>query len=140
MIKFKNIIAGLAVAAFAGVASAGDLGTDGLDTAPSCAERTNTLQSIKKITNDAPTGITAVSKQWKMELLADTQDGSWSLIGESLKPGAQKGIACSLNSDIMGFPNDIAQEVFYKKFFATVPANQVKLNEFIRSAKGGGSK
>ncbi len=75
-----------------------------------------------------------------MKILADSQDGSWTLIGESLKPGAQKGIICNLNSDIMGFPSDIAQEKFYKTYFANVPANQAKLNEFIRAAKGGESK
>jgi hypothetical protein len=140
MIKFKNMIASLAVAASAGVASAGSLGQDGLDTAPSCSAKTTALESLSKVDNDTPTGIMASTKDWKMEILADPQDGSWTLVGESLKVGAQKNILCVLNTDIMGFPNEIAQEAFYKTYFVTVPVNQAKLNEFIRAAKGGGNK
>ena len=140
MIKSKQMMAGLAVAALAEIASAGSLDPDGLDTAPSCSAKITALESLRKVDNDTPTGITASNKDWKMEILADPQDGSWTLVGESLKAGAQKNILCVLNTDIMGFSNEIAQEAFYKTYFATVPANQIKLNEFIRAAKGGRNK
>ena len=114
MIKFRNIVSGLAAAALANSAAAGALGPDGLDTAPACGEKSTKLEAAKKVGNDVPTGLTASNKNWRMEILADPKGGSWILVGESLKVRAQKGVVCELNSDIMGFPADINQEVSTK--------------------------
>lgn len=140
MIKFKNMVDGLAVASFVGTASAGALGSDELDTAPTCHKKDFLVKSMQEEDNDTPTGLRASNRDWKLEIYADSADGSWTVVGESLKDAGKSGKICRLNANFMGFPNEIHKEKFYQQYFASVPANQAKLNEFIRAAKGGGSK
>ncbi len=135
MMSFKNIVTGFAVASFASIASAGALGSDGIDTAPVCIPKDNLVKLIKANDNDLPTGLLGSNKAWKMELYADPSDGSWSLVGEKLND--KTGKACRLNSDVMGFPADIQSEKWYQQYFAQVPANKEKMNQIIQSIAAG---
>ncbi|MCY1376574.1 hypothetical protein D9M69_640750 [compost metagenome] len=82
---------------------------------PSCAYDAVVKKSLEIQLGEVPTGIKASNAKWDMELYANPQDGSWTLVGKDKTPEGNVNKSCRLASGAGNQP--YTQQKWYGLYF-----------------------
>lgn len=105
-------------------------GRDLRDNPTTCMPRSELLESRQTRKNEVPTGLMGLHPSYsKLEVIGNFANGSYSVIGVATV-GPNSGQTCLLTSSPGGFPEEIQQEPFWKKYFSQVSSNQSILKKF----------
>jgi len=89
---------------------------DGLYKEPICDYEFRIQKSLSIMLGEKPSGVTATSNAWEMEIYSNPQDGSWTLVGKSTIPTTSSiKKLCQLAKGLPDRP--YVQEVWYRKYF-----------------------
>ncbi len=88
---------------------------DGLYAEPVCDYEFRIKKQRETMLGEVPTGITASSSKWEMEIYANSKTGTWTLVGKSKDPSARlKTTWCRLSS---GIDTPHQQEKWFQSYF-----------------------
>ena len=116
----------LVASAFSGAAYAQEKerGPDGLYKEPTCDFDFSIKKALSKMSGKVPTGLKASNSKWDMEIYANAQDKSWTLVGKSKDPSATQGELCKLASSI-DKPYD--KEKWFAAYFTAPEADKPRI-------------
>lgn len=87
-------------AAFAQHKGEPEYGEDGMYKQPICDYSFRITKPLATMLKEVPTGLKASNDKWDMEIYANTQTGTWTLVGKSKDPAARSTQLCTLASSI----------------------------------------
>ncbi len=86
-----------------------------------CGPEASVGQHLMKQFGMAATGETGGNKIWDMSMYANTEQGSWMVVGKNLDPKFPKNTACLLSGADQGYPKEVKASDWYKQLFTPAP-------------------
>lgn len=91
-----------------------ELDEEGLFKEPICSTRSGILRGMTIFLQEESTGLKASNDKWDMEIYADKDNQSWSLVGKSKAPGTASYHLCKIAN---GVRTPYTEQPWFKKYF-----------------------